>query len=56
LPAGVLLTFLFCFQLMEAQLDEWMDCFHTFLTFTHAGLSAADASGMAQQLLPSCCG
>jgi hypothetical protein len=36
---------LLCLQLMEGQLDEWMDAFHTLLTFSHPGLAAADAAG-----------
>ncbi|WIA07912.1 hypothetical protein OEZ85_007391 [Tetradesmus obliquus] len=31
--------------LMEGQLDEWMDAFHTMLAFSHPGLAAADAAG-----------
>jgi hypothetical protein len=40
-----------CLQLMEGQLDEWMDAFHTMLSFSHSGLAAADAAG-AQRMQP----
>jgi hypothetical protein len=40
-------------QLIEAQLDEWMDAFHTMLTFTHQGLAAADAAGVQAACRPT---
>lgn len=40
-----LLLLLLPLQLMEGQLDEWMDAFHTMLAFSHPGLAAADAAG-----------
>jgi hypothetical protein len=44
-----------CLQLMEGQLDEWMDAFHTMLSFSHPGLAAADAAG-AQCAVRAACG
>lgn len=32
-------------QLLDSQLDEWMDAFHTLATFNNEQLSALDAAG-----------
>lgn len=36
-------------QLLESQLDEWMDVFHTLATFKHEQLAAADAAGDSEK-------
>lgn len=36
-------------QLLESQLDEWMDVFHTLATFQNEQLAAADAAGDSEK-------